>query len=223
MKNKGKLSSRILAALWMTGTISLTTTAQELRQIWHQEHSTTLSGYGRAIAFDADNNVFQLWSAGTNIALVKYSGGGGAILWQKHLAADVWQVPIDAEGNPLVFGRDEDLDNDGTIISEFYSAKLEGASGAVLWEKRYRDENGAALFVNNFDLDSSGNLVAMGSAVTSTNHTTLVIKYSGVNGDILWQERFSPTAAQDVGAMAVSTNGDVAVVRATEPRSMSAN
>jgi hypothetical protein len=88
-------------------------------------------------------------ASGPDILTIKYSGLDGAILWQQRQPystnpAYVYShsqtslpvaVALDASGNVVVSGSIEYSENEGE--SEYYMAKYAGATGAVLWKKRY--------------------------------------------------------------------------------------
>jgi hypothetical protein len=95
-------------------------------------------------------------------------------------------VAFDQNGNVCVTGY--------TFINAdaeaFYTAKYDGLTGRVLWEKIFDSGNGSDV-PNAIVVDSAGNVIVAGSSAAAGGGLDYyTIKYDGTNGNILWQRRY---------------------------------
>ncbi len=167
-----------------------------------------IDGLGNVIVTGASSN-----GANTDYATLKYAGADGATLWERRFNGPANQgdrptgLAMDREGNVVVTGDSSRSDG----VTDFYTAKYEGASGAVLWEKRYADPAGEYSYDPKIALDADGNSIVSGYS-GGGYHTA---KYAKDDGAVLWAKQLLlPTLARraaHVAGVAVSPDGMVAV------------
>jgi hypothetical protein len=156
-----------------------------------------------AVAVDLNGDVVaagitQNTGTGPDFTVAKFSGVDGTEQWRQVIdgtangADGALAVAVDSSGDVLAAGF---TTNTGTS-ADFTVIKLSGANGTVLWDQRI---DGTA--VNAFDralavaVNASGDVVAAG--FTDNINTGLdftVIKFSGADGTVLWDQRINGTA-----------------------------
>jgi hypothetical protein len=177
------------------------------REVWSREDESGLGGLARSVRMDGNGDALYLWFSGTNSFLVKASGGSGAVLWQAAVPAEAWRVELDAEGNSIVTGKRKAPNGEYSV----YTAKFAADSGSVLWEREL-NEAGATTPVPNVKVDPSGNVVLLGSLKNANGSYSVLVEYASTNGAVRWEKRIEdPSGAVAVMALALGTNGDVAV------------
>jgi len=111
-------------------------------------------------------------------ATLKYDRSTGAVLWgpvyhpSGNFSYSPWQVLMDAAGDVLVAG----FDNDGMRI-----VKYAGATGAELWVSTAVDG-----FLLAFALDPSGNGLISGYNFNGAGYDIVTAKISDATGTVLW-------------------------------------
>jgi hypothetical protein len=114
-----------------------------------------------------------------------------------------YKVVHDGAGDFIVTGTSAN----GTSGLDMLTLKYSGASGALLWQKRYngpanKDDSPTALAV-----DGSGNVVVTGSSDNGTNTDFYTAKYATANGALLWEKRYNGPANTNDSASAVAVDG----------------
>jgi len=118
-------------------------------------------------------------------------------------------VRIDPAGNVIVAGY---VSN--TVDKDIYSAKYNGATGGLSWERTFNgtyDDEPNGLFV-----DANGDVYLTGYTWTLTAHNDFyTAKYSGADGNILWENSFNSSGSNDditsATGIVVDESGDVFV------------
>lgn len=100
-------------------------------------------------------------------------------------------VRIDPAGDVVITGY---VSN--TIDKDIYTAKYNGATGALVWERTYNgayDDEPNGLFV-----DSRGDVYVTGYTWTIDAHNDYyTAKYAGANGSLLWENTFNSSGSND--------------------------
>ncbi|MCW5551687.1 MAG: immunoglobulin domain-containing protein [Verrucomicrobiae bacterium] len=177
-------------------------------------------------AFDVEGNIFVVGISCTNINdcdhyVAKYAAGDGALLWEHRYnspgseAGSLTAMAIDSNGDVLVTGS---FGNWGT--NDFITAKLSGADGALLWEKRYDGPGNGNDYPYALAVDGSGNVVVAGTSENGPPNygsSSCTIKYAAADGALLWEKRYNSPAntIDEARAVAVDGNGDVVVTGAS--------
>ena len=132
----------------------------------------------------------QSWNGTSfDMTTVKYDFGG-AKLWERRYAGGAAkncigkQVRMDAAGNVIVTGSAEN-----GIDLDIHTAKYNGGTGAVIWDKTY---NGAFDDEpNGLVVDANGDVFITGYTWTLTGTNDFyTARYDGNNGTLLWQQTF---------------------------------
>ena len=180
---------------------------------------------GRALAIDANNNVFVAgyineYNADRNFSLQKISPSGNT-LWIKTLNGssidsrdEARAVTIDPSGNIFVAG----YTHDKGYSSDFTLAKFNQA-GDTAWVKKYDYINESdKAFAIGIDGNNGVYLAGRsdGDASINSNDDALTVKYTN-NGIFQWAVRYNGTGngADGIRAMKVTNSGNVYVAGKT--------
>ena len=150
----------------------------------------------------------------------KYSGADGALLWEKVANSSYPRsLALDSLGNAIVVG----IAND-----DFYTAKYAATDGSLIWRKTldgktHRGDEAVAVAV-----DSSDNVIVTGKTNGVASNLQPVVTFKGSNGDIdictvkysaldgalLWERRYEGPANCEDQPVAVSVDaaGNVFVI-----------
>jgi hypothetical protein len=184
---------------------------------WRQSLAGSAGGndYGTSIAIDASGNAIVAGittnaTGTTDIAVAKYAGGGGALLWRKTFDGNgyggAYVTSVDSSGNALVGA--ESLNSRGNV--DIRVLKLAGPNGSLLWEKSF--DGGADDFVSDLEVDSSGNAVVIGQSVNaSDNYSFQVLKLAADSGNVLWHRSFDNGNTDEALSVALDMGGNVLV------------
>jgi uncharacterized delta-60 repeat protein len=171
--------------------------------------------YARAIALDADGNVYVTgWSyggeTGADYATVKYDTDGNE-LWvsRYNYGGDCARaIALDQDGNVYVTGGSE-----VTLYSGDYATVKYDTNGNEQWVARYNGPGNYADCANSIALDADGNAYVTGwSSVSETDEDYATIKYDTA-GNELWVARYNGPGNDDdwANAIAVDVAGSVFV------------
>ena len=134
-------------------------------------------------------------------------------------------VAVSSNGDVVVTGHSILSSSSPSISIDCYTAMYAAATGALLWEKRY---NGPASMEDPgqaVTFDGAGNVVVTGSSRSSNRDFDFyTVKYSGLDGALLWEQRYNSQQNYDdqtVG-IAVNRDGDVFVTGVSGPDSHTA-
>ncbi len=202
--------------------LSVPLCAQTARSQWTRTFTGTgnQDDYARALALDAAGNAYvggqTRFAAGNIYAYVaKYAAGTGAILWEKTFSAaggtanSMEAAIVDAAGNVVVAGTA----NDG-FGYDLYVGKLNGATGALIWERRYDGPSHQNDWANAVAVDAAGNVIVGGQSETFGNGGDYyTAKYNGATGAQIWEQRYNGTSnnRDEIVAVAVDAAGNVVV------------
>jgi len=187
--------------------------------LWRTYWNETANGPDQLASLAVGSSGVVATGASWNGAVFEYAtvkfDSSGTKIWERRYgspaARDAWgkYVRIDGAGNCVVTGF-----SSNTLDKDIYTAKYDGSTGAILWERLYSgvydDEP------NGLVLDLAGDAYVTGSTWTlSGNNNFYTARYSGSNGSVVWQSTFdSGNGSDDVTAatgIAVDDGGDVFV------------
>ena len=170
-----------------------------------------------ALALDADGNAVVTGQAeqtpGTlRHYLAKYASGNGATMWERYAAFDarIYEIAVDGAGNVAVVGNPLNQ-----LANDIYTAKFNGATGAVLWEQFYNGRGNGVDYAYAMAVDSGGNILMSGHVQpTQTTAGLVTVKYAGATGALLWERTYVPPAANagSTNGLAVDEDGNVAMM-----------
>ena len=172
---------------------------------WTARYSGSVNGQiGRALAVTADSsgNVYATGSVMTVVAgvtrgidlLVVRFNPDGIEQWSRRLAAGIGsRIALDLAGNVYVGGSAGGTDPD-FLIGKFSS------TGVLLWERRFDGTLGNNDRLSDLEVGPDGNVVVTGWTDSSTGQrgaTDIATLKFDAQGNTLWQNVFSETAASD--------------------------
>jgi uncharacterized delta-60 repeat protein len=178
-----------------------------------------------AVVVDGSGNVmvtgslFDQGSASPDYYTARYATTDGALIWEQGYNGptsgydQARAVAVDASGHVVVTGSSTiGYDECGYPISGYYTAKYAAASGALVWEQRYRGLTYSSEPIA-LAIDGGGNAVVTGFSIgTNFSYDYYTAKYAAADGALLWEQRYSGPANYDfVQAVAVDSSGNVLV------------
>jgi hypothetical protein len=135
--------------------------------IWESEVS--FSGH---IAVDSQGNAFVLGWDGSSQRMSKYSGISGALLWGPVQVAG-YDLLLTTQGDPVVGGG-------GAGAT---AAKLDGATGVLLWETSFGQ---GTFYYHGVAVDPSGDVFLSGTAADPTFADVVTARLSTTDGSYVW-------------------------------------
>lgn len=211
--------------------IATPTVAAEVREAWVQRYNSVTPGgndFPVEVVRDAAGDYIVTGgtdnhTTGHDILTIKYSGTNGAIIWHRrydgaaHLSDSVRALALDRQGNAIIAGYSSNGTN-----TDWYTAKISGADGAVLWEQRYAGPANGSDTATAVTVDDQGNVLVTGSSSTFATTNQFYVpetndfytaKYAAADGALLWERHYNgPANANDVPqAIAVDDQGNVVV------------
>jgi hypothetical protein len=172
------------------------------RILWEANTPATVMTFDAAAA-DSAGNLFVVGAEptqlGSCIVTLKYAAASGAVLWRKTSCG----VAV-AQGHAIAVDRADNVVITGTVglaggRSDVKTIKYSGADGSILWERTF-DLGAGTDFAETGThavFDSSNNVI-IGAAGSPTS--SVLLKYNGADGSIMWQTQGSILARVAIGA-----------------------
>jgi Bacterial Ig domain len=198
--------------------------------VWERRYNGPPAGIdiANAIALDGVGNVIvtgkSFNGANFDFYTAKYAAVNGALLWEvrhdgpAHLEDIANAVAVDAAGDVIVAGQSAGAGGD----FDFYTVKYRGADGGVIWEQRRNHLIGFPQFngedvLRTLAVDHADNIVVAGWTGDSNEHgnrDVYTAKYSGVDGDLVWEQyknSFDGTSDDEATSVTIDPENDVIV------------
>jgi hypothetical protein len=178
------------------------------------------NGSASAVAVDGSGNVFVTGSSPgsgghSDYATIAYSGAGMPLWTNRYDGSGnghdiATAVVVDGSGNVFVTGS-----SPGSGGYSDYATIAYSGAGVPLWTNRYNGPGDVHDAATAMAVDASGNVVVTGTSYgTNDDHTDYyTAKYSGADGSVLWQQRYTGAAGawDEATAVAVDGSGNVVV------------
>ena len=209
------LGSAMLAAVQL-----FTASAAVVQEVWVNRYDGPAFGatdYAQRVVRDPAGNIIVTGTTqdGSEAAMIttKYSGTDGAVFWSARFDGSRYDdtpraIAVDASGNVFVAGFTYD---DPNFNRDCYTAKYDGATGALLWERRYSGPQRYNDEIAAVAVDTNGDVVAAGYTTGNNFSDYFLAKYSGVNGAVLWQTNHGYYSGDQIEAVALDATGNVFV------------
>jgi len=188
--------------------------------LWNKRdnHSANGDDAATAIALDAAGNAIMTGSAtvsgnGLDFFTAKYASANGSVLWSRRysgsgdgddVAAD---VAVDSAGDVVVTGVIQ-----GRNSRDFYTAKYDGDTGSVLWDRTYDGPGGGEDAATAVAVDAAGNVIVTGVSQSNGNGDFYTVKYAAADGAELWSTRQDGSGNGEDRAYDVAVDADGSVV-----------
>lgn len=183
----------------------------------------TSGGIANAVAVGKTGDVFaagHTQAAGNvNFTVVRLAGGDGSVLWSSAVDGPAAQedvafaLALDKSDNVLAAGSM----TTATTGRDFAVAKLDGTSGAMLWQRTLAGKTNSLAQDSALAIavDPDGNAIATGFLAESDAGVHLdlaAVKLDGATGNVLWSRRYSVTPEYNFGStVAILPGGDPVV------------
>ena len=176
-----------------------------------------------SVEYDADGNIFALFShyenipleADTTYASVAKLSPTGTIIWQVRFAAnlntDGWGLAYDGEDSVYVAGS-----TSGTPLTYDFATltKIDAISGTIVWNKTYDFEADSQSAV--VDVDSDSNPIMVGHASNGTDNYIITTKVDQALGTVIWSKTLDGQGDDEAYGMAVGPTGEVVTIGYTD-------
>jgi uncharacterized delta-60 repeat protein len=165
------------------------------------------SGQVLSVNFTPANSVNYNPASATTTVNVRLDAGVSEVWEQRSFPVDY--VALDNSGNAVLAGSSW-----GGSSMDYHFAKYAGASGALVWDKRYNGPASNYDEANGVAVDASGNVVVTGRSYNSSgNADYYTAKYAATDGALLWEQRYNGPANGDdnATALALDNAGNVIV------------
>jgi hypothetical protein len=182
--------------------------------LWEQRYNSFSDGNdgAQAVVVDLNGNVIVTGYSASDYYTAKYASANGSLLWERRYTGpptganyDIANaVAVDTNGNVFVTGYS--VSSFGVTGFDYYTAKYAANTGAILWERRYDGSAHGNDEANSVAVDAQGNAIVTGWSHNGTNHDYATVKYSGLDGEILWERRYDHPAGNNDLAYAVAVD-----------------
>ncbi|MBT0664575.1 DUF2341 domain-containing protein [Geobacter pelophilus] len=190
-------------------------------KLWERTYSTGAANpcSGAYVKMNPGGDVFITGAASNGLDLdiytARYNGATGAIIWQRTFNGAFDDEPsglaIGPEGNVYLTGYTWTM----AAQNDFYTAKYDAGTGAVIWEKNFNSNNGNDDIASptGIVIDPLGDLFVTGFTVADKNYDFQTIKYKKDNGTLLWNSRLNGAANLNdrPAGIGLSPSGEVMV------------
>ena len=175
--------------------------------LWQKD----IDNYGYALGFgmatDSSDNIYlSLSNTDNNYVVVIKLDPDGVRMWEEgfgHFADYAASLVIDMDGHPVVNGYSGDPGSEGGFV-----LRLNKSTGDVMLTNRYvSDDNQYQITTQGMAIDSSNDVVLIGSNYNGS-HTDLIIqKLSGVDFHPVWTKKISTINNYDMTGGGVACDG----------------
>jgi uncharacterized delta-60 repeat protein len=194
-------------------------------ELWREVLDGTANGEDQAFAVRADA-AGDVVAAGftrnsdtiDDFTIVKLSGLDGTSLWNRFLNStstdsnDVaTAVVVDGAGDVIAAGSTGNRGT-GVLTNDFSVIKYSGVDGAELWRQVLSGTSTGFDQANAVAVDGAGDVITAGVTENiGTDRDFTVIKFSGVDGTILWDQvvQGSANSVDEADALTIDSAGDV--------------
>lgn len=155
-----------------------------------------------------DYDIYTAKYCGSNTPVLCGNKNAGELIWEKTYNNAFDDEPtalyVDAAGNVYITGYTWTLAGNNDI----YTAKYNGATGALLWDKIFDsgDGNTDVATATGIIVDESGEVYVTGYTATAGNYDFRTIKYNKQNGNQLWQRSFNGVANKSDRTVGIGTS-----------------
>jgi len=186
----------LVSSFYLTG-LTFHVTAQQPTQEWIRRYPGLQPSYGAnglSVKLDSSGNVYVLAGVATDTTLgdyglLKYSSTG-TLLWSRY-----YNSPGNLSDGPVAFAVSPSGDayitgTSGINFTEHITTVKFNSNGVLQWAKVYNG-GGPGDFVNDIEIDNTGNVIIVGGTAINNNlGYGLLIKYNP-SGDSLLVRKFS--------------------------------
>ena len=174
------------------------------------QHDIDNGGYALGFGLDTDSNdnIYLSLSDDTTIPYVTVIklNSDGERQWEEgfgHFADGAVSLVVDNDGHPVVNGWSADPGSDGG-----YVLRLNKSTGAVMLTVRYTsDENTGTFTTQCMAIDSSNDIILVGSNTDGGEYNLIIQKLSGVDFTRIWSKMIATINDYDMTGGGVACDG----------------
>ena len=156
-----------------------------------QNRSTTTSDVPAKVVVGTDGSVALAGISGSDAWTVKLAAATGAKVWQviynfANKPDAVRGLALDAANNVIIAAYSQGTNYD------MYTAKYAALDGTLIWGKRYNSSFNSSDAPWDVVVDDNANVFVTGTSYRSASVPDgMTLKYSGLDGTLLWEGRFN--------------------------------
>jgi hypothetical protein len=171
-------------------------------------------GYSDGVAYDSLGNAYSMfWYNGGGCSLQKISPSGEVLFNNYYQQYDSYGFGLTVDRNDniiLILGEYDAGDADIVLL------KLYSEDGSIMWQRSINGYGNSDDYATCVDTDANGNIFIVGS-INDGSKDCYVGKFSGANGNAIWQKRYDVDGLDDTGTgVTVDKDGNLAVVGTTQ-------
>ena len=131
----------------------------------------------------------------------KYAAANGAILWETRRPGTLNGGGFSISG--MAIGNDGDValtgiaTGFGTYFGDYYTVKLSGTNGGVLWVKQYNGPGYNSDAARGVAVDRAGNVIVTGTSSFTGQYDIYTAKYTSANGSLIWETHYDNLTHKD--------------------------